>query len=50
MTDQSRADIYGSRARIGDTSPPLTTEVFDVPAFIVIDDNGNDFFKALNPG
>ena len=28
MTDQSRADIYGSRARIGYTSPPLTTEVF----------------------
>ncbi len=26
------------------------TEVEDFPAFIVIDDKGNDFFKELNLG
>ena len=31
--------------------PPIwRIEVVDFPAFIVIDDKGNDFFKELNLG
>ena len=36
MTDQSRSDIYGSRARIGYTSPPLTTEVFPYEFYKIV--------------
>jgi maleate isomerase len=39
MTGQvnaSRADIYGSRARIGYTSPPLTTEVFPYEFYKIV--------------
>ncbi len=38
MTEQSRADIYGSRARIGYTSPPLTTEVFPYEFYKIVPD------------
>src|SRR5271169_4324822 len=36
MTEQSRSDIYGSRARIGYTSPPLTTEVFPYEFYQIV--------------
>ena len=36
MTEQSRNDIYGSRARIGYTSPPLTTEVFPYEFYQIV--------------
>ena len=36
MPDQSRSDIYGSRARIGYTSPPLTTEVFPYEFYQIV--------------
>src|SRR5215469_3262157 len=39
MTQQesnARADIYGSRARIGYTSPPLTTEVFPYEFYKIV--------------
>ena len=36
MTEPSRADIYGSRARIGYTSPPLTTEVFPYEFYRIV--------------
>ena len=35
-TKDSRADIYGSRARIGYTSPPLTTEVFPYEFYKIV--------------
>ena len=38
MPDQSRSDIYGSRARIGYTSPPLTTEVFPYEFYQIVPD------------
>jgi maleate isomerase len=38
MTGPSRADIYGSRARIGYTSPPLTTEVFPYEFYKIVPD------------
>jgi maleate isomerase len=38
MPDQSRSDIYGSRARIGYTSPPLTTEVFPYEFYRIVPD------------
>lgn len=34
--DAARADIYGSRARIGYTSPPLTTEVFPYEFYMIV--------------
>src|SRR6185312_8184024 len=37
-TKDSRADIYGSRARIGYTSPPLTTEVFPYEFYKIVPD------------
>src|ERR1700688_4630560 len=36
MTEQSRSDIYGSRARVGYTSPPLTTEVFPYEFYQIV--------------
>jgi maleate isomerase len=36
MTEQPRSDIYGSRARIGYTSPPLTTEVFPYEFYQIV--------------
>jgi maleate isomerase len=36
LTTPSRADIYGSRARIGYTSPPLTTEVFPYEFYKIV--------------
>ena len=36
MPEQSRSDIYGSRARIGYTSPPLTTEVFPYEFYQIV--------------
>jgi maleate isomerase len=36
MTETSRSDIYGSRARIGYTSPPLTTEVFPYEFYKIV--------------
>src|SRR5215469_12828836 len=39
MTQQesnARADIYGSRARIGYTSPPLTTEIFPYEFYKIV--------------
>ena len=36
MTEQSRSDIYGSRARIGYTSPPLTTEIFPYEFYQIV--------------
>src|ERR1700733_1431423 len=36
MPESSRADIYGSRARIGYTSPPLTTEVFPYEFYQIV--------------
>jgi maleate isomerase len=36
QTHASRADIYGSRARIGYTSPPLTTEVFPYEFYKIV--------------
>src|SRR6202045_1737361 len=38
MTEQPRSDIYGSRARIGYTSPPLTTEVFPYEFYQIVPD------------
>src|SRR5690349_11008445 len=38
MPETSRADIYGSRARIGYTSPPLTTEVFPYEFYKIVPD------------
>jgi maleate isomerase len=38
MTEPSRADIYGRRARIGYTSPPLTTEVFPYEFYQIVPD------------
>ncbi len=38
MTEPSRADIYGSRARIGYASPPLTTEVFPYEFYKIVPD------------
>src|SRR5262249_62225982 len=38
MPDSSRSDIYGSRARIGYTSPPLTTEVFPYEFYQIVPD------------
>src|SRR5258708_28995350 len=38
MTEQSRSDIYGNRARIGYTSPPLTTEVFPYEFYQIVPD------------
>jgi len=35
-TDEARADIYGRRARIGYTSPPLTTEVFPYEFYKIV--------------
>ena len=35
-TKDSRADMYGSRARIGYTSPPLTTEVFPYEFYKIV--------------
>ena len=34
--NQARADIYGSRARIGYTSPPLTTEIFPYEFYKIV--------------
>src|ERR1700744_2212078 len=36
MPDQSSSDIYGSRARIGYTSPPLTPEVFPYEFYQIV--------------
>jgi maleate isomerase len=36
MPETSRSDIYGSRARIGYTSPPLTTEVFPYEFYQIV--------------
>ncbi len=36
--EQIRSDIYGSRARIGYTSPPLTTEVFPYEFYQIVPD------------
>src|SRR3974390_3186707 len=36
MTEPSRSDIYGARARIGYTSPPLTTEVFPYEFYKIV--------------
>jgi maleate isomerase len=36
--NRERADIYGSRARIGYTSPPLTTEVFPYEFYKIVPD------------
>jgi len=36
--ETSRADMYGSRARIGYTSPPLTTEVFPYEFYQIVPD------------
>ena len=38
-SSDQRADLYGSRARIGYTSPPLTTEVFPY-----------EFYQMVPPG
>src|SRR5579864_7753075 len=38
MLETSRADMYGSRARIGYTSPPLTTEVFPYEFYKIVPD------------
>src|ERR1051325_478374 len=38
MPETSRADMYGSRARIGYTSPPLTTEVFPYEFYKIVPD------------
>src|SRR5271154_7295065 len=35
-TETPRDDIYGSRARIGYTSPPLTTEVFPYEFYKIV--------------
>ena len=35
-TEEFRADIYGSRARIGYTSPPLTTEIFPYEFYKIV--------------
>lgn len=34
--DQSRSDIYGRRARVGYTSPPLTTEIFPYEFYQIV--------------
>ena len=36
MTNPDRSDLYGSRARIGYTSPPLTTEVFPYEFYKIV--------------
>jgi maleate isomerase len=36
QSEPSRVDIYGSRARIGYTSPPLTTEVFPYEFYEIV--------------
>jgi maleate isomerase len=36
QTEYTRDDIYGSRARIGYTSPPLTTEVFPYEFYKIV--------------
>jgi maleate isomerase len=36
MPEQSKIDIYGRRARIGYTSPPLTTEVFPYEFYQIV--------------
>jgi maleate isomerase len=38
MNESSRSDIYGRRARIGYTSPPLTTEVFPYEFYKIVPD------------
>jgi maleate cis-trans isomerase len=38
MPNESRSDMYGSRARIGYTSPPLTTEVFPYEFYQIVPD------------
>jgi maleate isomerase len=38
MPEPSRDDIYGRRARIGYTSPPLTTEVFPYEFYKIVPD------------
>jgi len=38
QANDGRADIYGSRARIGYTSPPLTTEVFPYEFYKIVPD------------
>ena len=41
MPEPSRSDIYGSRVRIGYTSPPLTTEVFPYEFYRIVPDGAN---------
>src|SRR3954466_5113751 len=36
MTSSARDNIYGHRARIGYTSPPLTTEVFPYEFYLIV--------------
>src|SRR5262252_5558609 len=38
MPESSPSDIYGNRARIGYTSPPLTTEVFPYEFYRIVPD------------
>jgi len=38
IPDRTMSDIYGSRARIGYTSPPLTTEVFPYEFYRIVPD------------
>src|SRR6516162_9442607 len=38
MPESSPSDIYGGRARIGYTSPPLTTEVFPYEFYRIVPD------------
>ena len=36
MTSSTRENIYGHRARIGYTSPPLTTEIFPYEFYKIV--------------
>src|SRR6185312_11545301 len=50
MPEASRADLYGSRARIGYTSPPMTTEVFPYEFYKVVPDGVTLVLTTLRIG